>query len=131
MESVNETNSVSKKMLWAGYIASALTVLVLLISGAIKFVKPDGMELEIERLGWKMSQMTGLGILEIAVTIIYLIPRTAVLGAILISAYLGAATATHVRIGDPFFMTIILGVLAWLGLWFRDPRLRSLIPLRI
>jgi len=59
-------------MLWAGYIASALTVLVLLISGAIKFVKPDGMELEIERLGWKMSQMTGLGILEIAVTIIYL-----------------------------------------------------------
>ncbi|MBA2333394.1 MAG: DoxX family protein [Blastocatellia bacterium] len=76
------------------------------------------MELEIERLGWKMSQMTGLGILEIAVTIIYLIPRTAVLGAILISAYLGAATATHVRIGDPFFMTIILGLLAWLGSGF-------------
>jgi len=119
MESVNETNSVSKKMLWVGYIASALTVLVLLISGVIKFVKPDGMELEIERLGWKMSQMTGLGILEIAVTIIYLVPRTAVLGAILISAYLGAATAAHVRIGDPFFMTIILGVLAWLGLWRR------------
>lgn len=96
MDSINETAPVSKKMLWAGYIASALPVLLLIFSAFGKFVKPEGMEANIEPLGWKMSQMTGLGILEIACAIIFLIPRTAVLGAILLTAYLGGATATHV-----------------------------------
>jgi len=130
MESDIQTAAVSKKAFWIGWIISILPVLVLLISGAIKFVKPDGMEVEIKRLGWQMSQMTGLGILEIGCTIIYLIPRTAVVGAILVTAYLGGATATHVRIVDPFFTTVILGILIWFGLWLREPRLRSLIPLR-
>jgi Mn2+/Fe2+ NRAMP family transporter len=72
-----------------------------------------------------------IGILEIACTVIYVIPRTSVLGAILLTGYLGGATATHVRIGDPsFFGPVIFGVLVWLGLWLRDARLRALLPLR-
>ena len=124
------TPMVSKKMLWASYIISAIPVLILTMSAAMKFVKPVGMEEGMKHLGWEMSQATGLGILEIACTIVYLIPRTAVLGAILLAAYLGGATATHVRVGDPFYATVILGVLVWLGLYFRDPRLRALVPLR-
>jgi len=71
-----------------------------------------------------------LGILELACTIIYAIPRTAVLGAILLTGYLGGAILTHLRIGDPFWNPIIPGVLVWLGLYLRDPRLRALAPLR-
>jgi len=130
METDSTVAPVSKRMLWAGYIASALPVLLLIFSAGGKFFKPEGMEANVEPLGWKMSQMTGLGIVEIACVIIFLIPRTAVLGAILLTAYLGGATATHVRIGDPFFIPIIAGVLIWLGLYLRDPRVRELIPLR-
>ena len=127
MESVNETGRVSKKMLWAGYIITALPVLGLLMSGLVKIIQPAGAELDVEmkRLGWDISQATALGILELACTIIYLIPRTAVLGAILVTAYLGGATATHVRFGDPFIFPVIFGILIWLGLWLRD-----LLPLR-
>jgi hypothetical protein len=78
-----------------------------------------------------MSLALGLGITEVACTIIYLIPRTAVLGAILLTGYFGGATATHVRVGDPSFVgPVVLGVLVWLGLFLRDDRLRALIPLR-
>ena len=77
-----------------------------------------------------MSQMTGLGILEAACTIVYLIPRTAYLGAILLTAYMDGAVATHVRVGEPFYLQVGLGVLVWLGLYLRDPRIRELIPLR-
>ncbi len=131
-ESDIETAPVSRKILWAGYIVTALPVLGLLISGVIKIVQPAGAELdtEMKRLGWDMTLATSLGILEIACTVLYVIPRTAVLGAILITAYLGGATATHVRISDPFFGPVILGVLIWLGLYLRDARIRALVPLR-
>jgi hypothetical protein len=124
------TPQVSNKVLWAGYIASALPVALLLFSVAGKFLKPEGMETNIQHLGWEMPQMTGLGVLELACVVLFLIPRTAVLGAILLTAYLGGATATHVRIGDPFFIPIIAGGLIWLGLYLREPRLRALVPLR-
>ena len=72
-----------------------------------------------------------LGVLALlAVAALYVVPRTSVLGAILLTAYLGGATATHVRIGEPFFMPILLGVLVWGGLFLRDERLRALLPLR-
>ena len=74
--------------------------------------------------------MTGLGILELACMIIFLIPRTAVLGAILLTAYLGGATATHVRIGDPFIFPVVTGMFIWLAMFLRDARIRALIPLR-
>lgn len=132
MEAVIENTSAtaSKKMLWAGYVVSALPVLLLLFSASGKFLKPEGMETNIEPLGWRMDQMTVLGIVELACVVIYLIPQTAVLGAILLTAYLGGATATHVRISDAFFIPIIVGMLIWLGLYLRDGRIRELLPLR-
>ena len=130
MQSGFQTAPVSKKKLWAGRIISALPVLMLLFSGVLKLIKPAAVVVEFTRLGYAESTAIGLGIVELGCTVLYMIPRTSILGAILLIAYLGGATATHVRIGDPFFIPIVLGVLIWLGLYLRDDRLRSLIPLR-
>lgn len=130
MQSTTKTAPVSKKMLWAGRIASALPVLLLLFSGVMKLLKPAAVVTEFGRLGYPESVILGIGILELLCTVVYLIPRTAVLGAILLTGYLGGATATHVRVGDPFIFPIIFGGLLWLGLYLRDERLRALLPLR-
>jgi hypothetical protein len=130
METQTTTAPVSKGLRWASYVISALPVLMLIFSASGKFFKPAGMETNIEPLGWRMDQMTALGILEVGCLIFYLIPRTAVFGAILLTAYLGGATATHVRIGDPFFFPVALGALLWAGLYLRETRLRALVPLR-
>ena len=131
MASNAEPAPTSKWMLWGGYIASAIPVLMLLFSGVMKLVKPAFLVEEFERLGYTGNLAVGIGIVEIGCTVVYLIPRTSVFGAILLTGYLGGATATHVRIGDPsFFMPVILGVLVWLGLYLRDNRLRALLPLR-
>jgi uncharacterized membrane protein YphA (DoxX/SURF4 family) len=130
MESNPQTAPVPNKWLWTSYIMSALPALLLLFSGVMKLVQPTGMEKAFGDLGWDMKFALGLGILELACTILYLIPRTAVLGAILLTAYMGGAIATHVRIGDLYVMQILLGVLVWGGLYLRDVRLRALIPLR-
>ena len=118
------------KMLWAGRIMSALPVLMLLLSGVMKLVKPASVVEGFVRLGYPESLALGIGIVELACAALYVVPRTSVLGAILLTAYLGGATATHVRIGEPFFMPILLGVLVWGGLFLRDERLRALLPLR-
>lgn len=130
MQSDTQSAPGSKKMLWTGRIISALPVLMLLMSGVMKLVKPAPLVEEFIRLGYAESHALGIGILEIVCTVIYVIPRTSVLGAILLTGYLGGATATHVRIGDQFFAPIVLGVLVWLGLFLRDGRLRALLPLR-
>jgi hypothetical protein len=122
--------SVSQKMRWAGLIMSMLPVLMLLMSAAMKFMKPAPVVEGFAHLGFPEHLALGLGILELACTIVYLIPQTSVLGAILVTGYLGGATVTHLRVGDPFFMPVILGVLVWGGLFLREPRLRALIPLR-
>lgn len=130
MPSDTQVAPVSKKMLWAGYIASGLPVLMLLFSGILKLAKPADLVKEFERLGYGENLALGIGIVELVCTIIYVIPRTSALGAILLTGYLGGATATHVRIADPFFPPIVFGVLVWGGLWLRDGRVRALIPLR-
>ena len=124
------TPTVSKGMRWTGYVLSTLSVLMLLFSASGKFLKPAGMEVNVEPLGWTMGQMTYLGIVEVACVVLYIIPRTSVFGAILLSAYLGGATATHARIGDPFFFPIIVAGVMWLGLYLREPRLWPLVPIR-
>jgi len=121
---------VSKKMLWAGRIMSALPVLALLMSGVMKLLKPAAIVEGFEHLGYPESLALGLGIVELVSTVIYVIPRTAVLGAILLTGYLGGAIATHVRIGEQFIGPIVFGVLVWGGLYLRDARVRELIPLR-
>ena len=130
MQSVTQTPPVSKKSLWAGWIMSALPVLMLLFSGVMKLVKPAPVVEEFTRLGYDESLALGIGILELVCTVVYVIPRTSVLGAILLTGYLGGATATQVRVGDAFFAPVVVGVLVWGGLFLRDQRLRALIPLR-
>jgi len=130
MQSDTQTAPVSKKMLWAGYIISVLPILLLLFSGVMKLVKPGSVVEGFVRLGYPESLALGIGVVELACAVVYVIPQTSVLGAILLTGYLGGATATHVRIGEPFFMPIVLGVMIWGGLFLRDARLRALLPLR-
>ena len=121
----------TKQMLWAGYVMSALPVLMLLFSGILKLVKPASVAEGFTHLGYDDNLALGLGLVELLSTLLYVIPRTTVLGAILLTGYLGGATATHLRIGEPFHMAVLLGVLLWGGLSLRDERLRQLIPLRL
>ena len=130
MDSNTLAAPVSKKLLWSGRILSALPVLMLLFSGVMKLIGPAEVLKGFADLGYPESLALGLGILELGCTAAYLIPRTTVLGAILLTGYLGGATATHVRIGEPFFGPIVLGVMVWGGLYLRDARLRALLPLR-
>jgi DoxX-like family len=120
----------SKAMLWTGRVISALPVLGLIMSAAMKFTNSPDIVKGFEHLGWPLKLAMPLGVLELTCTALYAIPQTSVLGAILLTGYLGGATATHVRVGDNFAAPIILGVLVWLGLFLRDPRLRALLPLR-
>jgi hypothetical protein len=131
MQSATQTAPVSKRKLWAGRIISALPVLLLLFSGVMKLLKLPAVVEGFARYGYPEHLIPVIGLLELACTVVYAIPRTSILGAILLTGYLGGATATNVRVGDPsFIMTTILGVLAWVGLFLRDDRLRALIPLR-
>lgn len=123
-----ETPSVSKAALWTGRVMSALPGLMLLFSAYMKFNLPPDAEKGFSHLGVSVELAPALGMLELACTVIYFVPRTAVLGAILLTGYLGGAIMTHLRVGDPYFTQLILGVLLWGGLWLRDRRLRALIP---
>lgn len=129
MSSTPVPASVSKKMLWAGRIVSALPVLMLIFSAAMKLAKPPSVVEGFAHLGYSENLALPLAILELACTVVYVIPRTCILGAILLTGYLGGATATHVRVGDQFVAPLILGVLVWGGLWLRDARVRRLLPL--
>jgi len=130
MQADTQTSHVSKTMLWTGYVLSALPVLMLLFSGAIKAVNAASVVEGFARFGYPDNVAFGIGIVELISTVLYVIPQTSVLGAILLTGYLGGATATHVRVGEPFIFPILLGMLVWGGLFLREPRLRALLPLR-
>jgi hypothetical protein len=118
-------------MLWFGRAMSAVPVLMLLMSGVMKLLKPQPVIDGFVHFGFPLGMIAGLGILEILCTVVYLIPGTSILGAILVTGYLGGATVTTLRVGDSSYpMPVILGILAWGGLYLRDPRLRALIPFR-
>jgi hypothetical protein len=106
---------------------------MLLMGALMSFNLPEQNKKEMEeKLGWKANMAPALGVVELVTVALYVIPQTAVLGAILMTGHLGGAVATHVRVEDwshmPF--AIVVGVLVWLGLWFRDARIRSLAPIR-
>ena len=125
------SETVSKKSLWTGRIISGWMVAFLLFDGGVKVMKVQGAVEATVRLGYPARLVLAIGIAELACTILYVIPRTSILGAILLTGYLGGATAAQVRLEDPwFFFPVVVGVLVWLGLYLRDPRLRELIPLR-
>ena len=133
MQSDTQTAATSRKMLWAGRIISALPVLFLLMDGAMKLAKPAFVVEATVRLGYPESVIIGLGIVLLSCTLLYVIPRTSVLGAILLTGYLGGAVATHVRVSAGLFeiiFPVIFGGLLWGGLFLRERRLRDLIPLR-
>jgi hypothetical protein len=122
---------VSSKRLWAGRIISALPALLLLFSGTMKLLKVSAVIEGMARYGYPEHLIVYIGMLEVGCTVVYLIPRTAILGAILMTGYLGGATATNVRVGDPSFIgPILAGVFVWAGLYLRDGRLSELTPVR-
>jgi hypothetical protein len=133
MQAATSTTPASKAMLWTGYILSYLPALFLLVDAIMKFVKPQPVVEATVKLGYPESVILGLGVVLLTCTILYLIPRTAVLGAILLTGYLGGAVASHLRAEDGAFAVlfpVIFGALLWGGLVLRDARLRALLPLR-
>lgn len=120
-----------KWMHWLGWVLTILPAALLIFSGVMKFSIPPEMAKEMETtIGWTGDLAFKLGFLELACTLLYLIPRTTVLGAILLTGYMGGAIATHVRVGDPVYLHCVIGVVIWLGVYLRDARLRELIPWR-
>ena len=120
----------SGRVVWIGRVISVLPCLLFIFSAFLKL--KDGPEVlnGFAHLGIPASMMMPLAILEISCVVIYLIPATSVLGAILLTGYVGGAICTHWRVGDPFYAQIALGILVWLGLYLREDRLKPLIPLR-
>ena len=129
-----QTAPVSKKAHWAGHIMSALVILFLLFDGIIKLVPLAPVTETLAELGYPVNLARALGVLTLACTILYAMPRTSVLGAILLTGLLGGAIATHLRVGSPVFTHLLfgvyLGLMVWGGLFLRDDRLRALVPLR-
>ena len=121
---------VSNKALWTGRVLSALPALMLGFSACMKLAGPPQLAEGFQHLGIPLTHAFGLGVLELGCTVVYLIPRTSYLGAILLTGYLGGAIQTHLRVGDPIYAQVILGVVIWGGLYLRDRRLRALIPLK-
>lgn len=133
MQSQKSFRPVSKGALWTGRVLSFLPALFLLFDGAMKLVKPDPVVKATVEMGFSETVILPLGIVLLVCTVLYLVPSTAVLGAILLTGYLGGAVATHVHAGHGWFQTlfpVIFGALLWGGLVLRDRRLRSLVPWR-
>lgn len=125
--------TITNKRLIASYVLSTIPVLFLLIDGIMKLFKPAVVVNATVDLGYSESVIVPLGIVLTACTILYVIPRTAVLGAVLLTGYLGGAIATHVRIGAPAFNVIfpvIVALFVWGGLYLRDTRVAELLPFR-
>jgi hypothetical protein len=134
MQTATETIAVSNKSVLAGRILSGLAAAFLLFDGVMKLFAPPVVREAFVRLGYPETKILGIGVLLIVCTIIYLIPRASIFGAILLTGYLGGAISTHVRVSDPLFSHVLfpayIAVLLWVGLYLREPRLRTLIPLK-
>jgi hypothetical protein len=136
MPTIAETAPVSKPARWTGRVLSGFVILFMLFDGAIKLVPWPVVTETMDRMGYGSSEMLArsLGFITLACTILYAIPPTSILGAILLTGYLGGAMASHVRIGSPLFshtlFGLYLGLIVWGGLWLRNGGLRALIPWR-
>ncbi|MBL7545756.1 MAG: DoxX family protein [Bdellovibrionaceae bacterium] len=127
------TQNLSNVMTWTGRILSSLAVVFLIFDGVMKFfmdkLPPEALEASAN-LGWAMDKMPLVGAILLSCTIIYLIPRTAIIGAVLLTGYLGGAVATHVRVGNPLLthtlFPIYVAVFIWLGLYLRDDRVKKM-----
>jgi hypothetical protein len=121
---------VTGKWVWVGRVLSGLAMVPFAFSAVLKLMGGPELEQGFAHLGLPESMGLPLAILEITCVVVYLIPATAVLGAILLTGYIGGAICTHWRVGDPVYVHIVLGILVWLGLYLREGRLIDLIPIR-
>jgi hypothetical protein len=134
MPPVFDTAPVSKSALWSGRVVSGLVIVFLLFDGAIKLVPWPVVTETMDRMGYGSSETLArsLGLITLVCTVLYAVPPTSILGAILLTGYLGGAIASHVRIGSPLFSHVLfgfyLGLMVWGGLWLRDRHLRALLP---
>lgn len=117
-------------MVWVGRGMTILAVLPFVMSATMKFMGGPQVLQGFSHLGWPETMLITLGVLEAGSVLLYIIPQTAVLGAIVLTGYLGGAISTHLRIGEAVYIHVVLGFLIWGGLYLRDSRLRELIPLR-
>ena len=127
-------NTVSKSKLWTSYVMSGLVILFMLFDSIMKFVKPQEVIEATVDLGYAEQHIPILATLGLISTLLYALPRTSILGAILLTGYFGGAVATHLRLNNPLFshilFTVYFGILIWGGLWLRNNKLRQLFPLR-
>lgn len=125
-------NTVSKSKLWTSYVMSGLVILFMLFDSIMKFVKPTAVIEGTLALGFAEHHLPIIGTLGLISTLLYIFPRTSILGAILLTAYFGGAVATHVRLNNPLFthvlFTVYFGILIWGALWLRNANLRELLP---
>ena len=131
---VSETARVSKAASVAGWVIGGLPALMLVLDGVMKLVKPEPVIKATVELGYPETTIIGMGIAVLVSAVLYLIPGTAVLGAILLTGVMGGAIASHLRVGDPLpthtLFGVYLGLLIWGGLYLRNARLRELIPVQ-
>lgn len=127
-------NTTSKTRLWISYVMSGLVILFMLMDSIMKFVLPPEVIEGTVALGFTEQHIPIIGALGLISTLLYVFPRTSVIGAILLTAYFGGAVATHLRLNNPLFshilFTVYFGILVWGGLWLRNSKLRELLPLR-
>lgn len=120
----------SRATRWAGRVIAGVLIVFLVVDGAMKVIKTDEAVEGSAELGYPEGTLVGIGLALLVGTALYAIPRTAFIGAVLLSAYLGGATATQVRMEDPWFLfPVVLGVLVWVSLYLRDGRVRALVAL--
>ena len=122
----------SKSMLWTGRTLSTIATLFMIFDGVMKLVLPPSVVEASAKLGYQPSTLFGIGLALLICTLLYVIPRTAIFGAILLTGYLGGAVDANVRAGTPAFnllFPVIFAIITWLGLWLRDARLRAILPL--
>ena len=130
METLVSHPTISKKLRWTGRALSGFAVIFLLMDGAMKLGKPAVVVEATRQLGYPESDIVGIGILLLVCTVLYVVPRASILGAILLTGYLGGAVASQIRVGNGWFNVIfpvILSALIWSGLWLRDTRVRRLL----
>jgi|SRR4051812_41648173 hypothetical protein len=130
MESGTQTPPVSKGMHWTGIIFTVLSALILFFAAAFPFINPAAAAQGNAHMGYPASTGLLITILATICTILYLIPRTSVLGAVLLTGYLGGATASHIRIGEAPIPPLVVAAFVWLGIYLREPRLRAVLPVR-
>lgn len=129
----NQATSISKSRLWTARVMSWLVILFMLFDAIMKFIQPEMVVETTLGLGYEQHHIATLGVLALICTILYAIPRTSILGAVLLTGYYGGVVATHLRIDNPLFthmlFPVYLAILAWGGIWLVNAKLRELIPL--